>query len=167
MVSGGAENYILRLTCMNGSINCIYKRNHSLYYRTVWRSFCNWMTLIVTRIVYGTKYHMIILHFATNTWYWSDYLPNTLNCIVLHNVELWNASEQWHWMHINPLNTKGRLLYLKTQFVPRINTFHLRYKNQPVYAVSGTSRCLFSDKYKTLYLKTQFVPRCKHFSSRL
>jgi len=23
------------------------------------------------------------------------------------------------------------------------------YKNQSVYAVSGTSRCLFSDKYKT------------------
>ena len=27
--------------------------------------------------------------------------------------------------------------------------FHLCYKNQSVYAVSGTSRCLFSDKYKT------------------
>jgi hypothetical protein len=25
----------------------------------------------------------------------------------------------------------------------------LGYKNQSVYAVSGTSRCLFSDKYKT------------------
>ena len=51
---------------------------------------------------------------------------------------------------INPLKTKRRLLYLKTQFVPcSINTFHLGYKIQPVYAVSGTSRCLFSDKYKT------------------
>jgi len=29
-----------------------------------------------------------------------------------------------------------------------VNTFHLGYKNQPIYAVSGTSRCLFSDKYK-------------------
>ena len=28
-----------------------------------------------------------------------------------------------------PLNTKRRLLYLKTQFVPRINTFHIGYKN--------------------------------------
>ena len=27
-----------------------------------------------------------------------------------------------------------------------VNTFHLGYKNQSVYAVSGTSRCLFSDK---------------------
>ena len=30
-----------------------------------------------------------------------------------------------------------------------VNTFNLGYKNQSVYAVSGTSRCLFSDKYKT------------------
>jgi len=30
-----------------------------------------------------------------------------------------------------------------------VNTFHLGYKNQSVYAVNGTSRCLFSDKYKT------------------
>jgi hypothetical protein len=26
---------------------------------------------------------------------------------------------------------------------------HLRYKSQTVYAVSGTNRCLFTDKYKT------------------
>ena len=50
---------------------------------------------------------------------------------------------------INPLKTKRRLLYLKTQFVPRSKHFHLGYKNKSVYAVSGTSRCLFSDKYKT------------------
>ena len=30
-----------------------------------------------------------------------------------------------------------------------VNTFHLGYKNQSDYAVSGTIRCLFSDKYKT------------------
>ena len=30
-----------------------------------------------------------------------------------------------------------------------VNTFNLGYKNQSVYAVSDTSRCLFSDKYKT------------------
>ena len=34
-------------------------------------------------------------------------------------------------------------------FYRAVNTFHLGYKNQSVYAVSGTSRCLFSDKYKT------------------
>jgi len=53
-----------------------------------------------------------------------------------------------------------------------VKVFHLGYKNQSVYAVSGTSRCLFSDnhlktKRRLLYLKTQSVPRCKHFSSRL
>jgi len=50
---------------------------------------------------------------------------------------------------INLLKTKRRLLYLKTQFVPRCKHFHLGYKNQSVDAISGTSRCLFSDKYKT------------------
>ena len=48
-----------------------------------------------------------------------------------------------------PLKMKRRLLYLKTQSIPCYNTFHLGYKNQSVYAVSGTSHCLFSDKYKT------------------
>ena len=48
-----------------------------------------------------------------------------------------------------PLKTKSRPLYLKTQSYRAVNTFHLGYKNQSVYAVSSTSRCLFSDKYKT------------------
>ena len=47
---------------------------------------------------------------------------------------------------INPLKTKRRPLYLKTSPYRAVNTFHLGYKNQSVYAVSGTSRCLFSDK---------------------
>jgi len=51
--------------------------------------------------------------------------------------------------NINHLKTKRRMLYLKTQAYRAVNTFHLGYKNQSVYAVSGTSRCLFSDKHKT------------------
>jgi len=50
----------------------------------------------------------------------------------------------------NPLNTKRRPLYLKAQPYRAVNTFHLGYKNQSVYDVSGTSRCLFTDKYITL-----------------
>ena len=50
---------------------------------------------------------------------------------------------------LNPLKMKRRLLYLKTQFYHAVNTYNLSYKNQSVYAVSGTIRCLFSDKYKT------------------
>jgi len=49
----------------------------------------------------------------------------------------------------NHLKTKRRLFYLKTQFYRAVNTFRLGYKIQSVYAVSGTSRCLFSGKYKT------------------
>ena len=52
-------------------------------------------------------------------------------------------------MHISPLKTNGKLFCLKTQSVPAVNTFHLGYKNQSVYDVSGTSRCFFSDKHKT------------------
>ena len=52
-------------------------------------------------------------------------------------------------LFINPLNTKRGLLSLKTSSYRAVNTFHLDYKNQSVYAVSGTSRRLFSDKYKT------------------
>jgi hypothetical protein len=40
--------------------------------------------------------------------------------------------------------------HLKTQSYRAVNTFNLGYKNQPVYAVSGTIRCLFSDNTKRL-----------------
>jgi hypothetical protein len=53
------------------------------------------------------------------------------------------------YLAFNPLKTRRRLLYLKTQSVPRCKHFSSRLQNQSVYAVSGTSRCLFSDKYKT------------------
>jgi len=46
-------------------------------------------------------------------------------------------------IHINLLNTKGRLLNLKT-----FKHFSSRYKNQSVYAVSGTSSSLFSRNTK-------------------
>ena len=49
----------------------------------------------------------------------------------------------------NPLKTKRRPLYLKTISYRAVNTFHLGYKNQSVYAVSGTSRYLFPDECKT------------------
>jgi len=50
---------------------------------------------------------------------------------------------------INPLQTKHRLLDLKTQSIPRCRHFISFIKTKSVYAVSGTSRCFFSDKYKT------------------
>jgi len=50
---------------------------------------------------------------------------------------------------ISPLKTKRTLLYLKTQSYRAVNIFQLGYKNRSVYDESGTSRCLFSDKYKT------------------
>ena len=61
-----------------------------------------------------------------------------------------DATDKWQLCtsHFIALETKRRPLYLKTQFVPRSKHFS-GYKKQSLYAVSGTSRCLFSDKYKT------------------
>ena len=41
------------------------------------------------------------------------------------------------------------ILYKTPRTYSDVNTFHLYYKNQSVYAVSGTSRSLFWYKYKT------------------
>jgi hypothetical protein len=49
----------------------------------------------------------------------------------------------------NPLSTKRKPLYLSPSSYCAVHTFQLCYKNQSVYAVGGTSRCLFPDKYKT------------------
>ena len=110
-----------------------------------------------------------------HSWMWHI---NSYNEIVVNILERAISGEKavrrkTSTTILNPLNTKGRplyletqfvpprllylktqfiprsLLYLKTQFVPRSKHFLLHYKNQSVYAVSGTSRCLFSDKYKT------------------
>ena len=43
----------------------------------------------------------------------------------------------------NPLKTKRRMLYLKIQLYRAENSFHLGYKNQSFYDVSGTSRCFW------------------------
>jgi len=52
-----------------------------------------------------------------------------------------------------------RLLLFKDPSPYRaVNTFHLGHKNQSVYAVSGKSRCLFWDKYKT---HKYWVGECK------
>jgi len=50
---------------------------------------------------------------------------------------------------VSPLKKKRRLLCLRPNLYRAVNTFRLGYKNHPVYAVSDTSRCVFSDKYKT------------------
>ena len=52
------------------------------------------------------------------------------------------------------VQNSGAQDYLITLYKTRrtnsdVNTFHLGYKNQSVYAVSGTSRCLFRVKLKT------------------
>ena len=70
-----------------------------------------------------------------NTNYSIDYIVNG---------KYSKCRESW----INPLKTKRRPLYLKPSSYRAVNTFLLGYKNQSVYAISGTSRCLYLDKYK-------------------
>ena len=81
-------------------------------------------------------------------------------CLKLSKYLGFAQTEIFHQSPIlifNPLKTKRRLLYLKTQLYRAVNTFHLGYKNQSVYYVSGTSRCLFSDKYKTVVAERTIV----------
>ena len=76
--------------------------------------------------------------------------PNIkIYCCVSRQKTIFRVSAVRSWRcSVNPLNMKRRLLYLKTQFVPRSKHFSSRLQ-KPVSLCSGTSRCLFSDKYKT------------------
>jgi hypothetical protein len=50
---------------------------------------------------------------------------------------------------VQPFKDEAQIAEFKDPVRTRaVNTFQLGYKNQSVYGVSGTSRCLFSDKYK-------------------
>ena len=75
---------------------------------------------------------------------------------------------------INHLKTKRRQFYLRPSPYRAVHTFRLGYKNQSVYGVSDTSRCLFSDKYKkhkysvgTAYSSWMLNVLLHHVTSRL
>jgi len=74
---------------------------------------------------------------------------NTSEVLTKFQPQCLQETITWIIGHIILLKTKRRLLYLRPSPYRAVNTFHLGYKNQTVYAVKGTSRCLFSDKYKT------------------
>ena len=71
---------------------------------------------------------------------------DTLHVCICKYTSFCNRTVEYNTSLFNPLKTKSRL---RPTSYRAVNTFHLGYKNQSVYAVSGTSRCLFSDKYKT------------------
>ena len=99
-------------------------------------------------------YLLHIIYISITDYYrtW-DLVINSQSLIVgfkpLKMVHLHRNMSELRLYLLDLLKTKRRLLHLKTQSYRVVNTFHLSYKNQSVYAVSGTSRCLFSDKYKT------------------
>ena len=71
---------------------------------------------------------------------------DTLHVCICKYTSFCNRTVEYNTSLFNPLKTKSRL---RPTSYRAVNTFHLGYKNQSVYAVSGTSRCLFSDKYET------------------
>ena len=83
-------------------------------------------------------------------WHFVHHKSHTDFAAMETESRWWEAgdwpTEQWRGL-ILKYQTE---IYLQA-FSPyrAVNTFHLGYKKQSVYAVSGTSRCLFSDKYKT------------------
>jgi hypothetical protein len=71
------------------------------------------------------------------------------DCGILHSFYMTQPSYSLAFdkrddvLPLNPLNTNGRLLYLKAFSFRAVNTFHLGYKNRTINDVSDTSRCLF------------------------
>ena len=117
-----------------------------------WKAW-RWVTRVFVNSVIESKDQSIscVQQFVVSTLLSSTYLTLTVvSCLTTTSSWFVELSHRWLLiLYFNPLKPKSRQLYLKTQFVLRCKHFHLCYKNQSVYAVSGTSRCLFSDKYKT------------------
>ena len=92
----------------------------------------------------------------------------TLNRILLYSqISLsWAPQTEGKWVICQPsalllfstLYRRGTILneirsadccILRSSSYRAVNTFHLGYKNQSVYDISDTSRCLFPDKHNT------------------
>jgi hypothetical protein len=89
--------------------------------------------------------------------FFDEYFPNKFPSVFhtrhFNYTSVWKHLYLWTtYSFLSPLT-----LYIRSadRFISRpspyraVNTFNFGCKNQSVYAVSGTSRCLFSDKYKT------------------
>ena len=136
--------YVLELKFLSACVN-----SDSSKIKRVQRKFANlcYNIILLTLSIINTKI------------FWLVY-------IYVHSVEL--AAPRSAPFLINPLKRSADCFIWRPKAYRAVNTFLLGYKNRSVYDVSGTSRCLFSDKYsRPLYLKTQSVPRIKHFSSLL
>ena len=72
-------------------------------------------------------------------------------CVIIRSlVELYALEMELPVVQILTLQRRSAGCFIKRPSSYRaVNTFHLGYKNQSVCAVSGTSLCLFLDKYKT------------------
>jgi len=62
---------------------------------------------------------------------------------------------------INPLKTKRKLPYIKTQSYRVVNTFHLGYNNQPVYSVqvAHVAQVAVCSQINTKHINTVWTER--------
>ena len=110
----------------------------------------------------GKRYKFLILHacYPHTIFTWGRMWGSVViirNQIGSASKEIWETLDYWQFRNIFVIHSKCLNLYRRRTdcFIQRpnsysaVNTFYLGYKNQSVYAVSGTNRCLFSGKYKT------------------
>jgi hypothetical protein len=101
--------------------------------------------------VYPTNYELLILSYILD-YHSGDY--EELCChedefMFIRKVTKFQRLFYWFFVYLTFKRRSADCFILRRSPYRAGNTFHLGYKNQSVYAVSGTSRCLFSDKYKT------------------
>ena len=75
--------------------------------------------------------------------HWLVDVLNTIRRLGLPGNLIWCSLVLLHVEGSNPLNMKSICVIYGLSPYRAVNTFHLGYKNQSVYAVCGASRCLF------------------------
>jgi len=77
--------------------------------------------------------------------------------VLCHILALRMLMTYYIGLFINPIKRNGRLFIQRPSSYRAVNTLYLGYKSQSVYAVSGTSRCLFS--HNTKHINTVWAER--------
>ena len=114
---------------------------------------CMFSFLKTTETIFNNSVSLPLINWYQPSWMCALCLARTcMLLLVIHRGNfVWCKSRELSANNclINTLKMKLRVLYLKTQFVPRSKCFSSRYENQSVCVIWGRSHCLFWEKYKT------------------